>query len=366
MGKDIHVRPFDESTKAKLLIFRDYLKEWLPVFISKKDIIWQTINIFDFFSGPGCDIEGFKGSPLIIIEELQAYSTLIKEKKLNVKLYFNEFDKEKYEKLKIKIQESGECSDVYSIQIDNSDFKKAFENQYSNMKNKSCANLLFLDQNGIKQIDKDVFEKIVQLKTTDFLFFVSSSTIKRFADEPSILKYINMDSQQIERTPYHKIHKLVLNYYKSLIPSHINYYLAPFSLKKNNNLYGLIFGSGHILGIEKFLKTCWEIDPIRGEANFDIDKENIVQAQLDLFTGEGQKSKKVDLFEKELEDGIMTKRLNNDKLIYMFTITNGFTPQHARKVINKLIISRKIKKISLNLSSKICKRGEIIKEIMYL
>jgi len=50
MAKDIHKEPFQESTIAKLAIFRDYLKEWLPVFLAPNTVYWNKINIFDFFA----------------------------------------------------------------------------------------------------------------------------------------------------------------------------------------------------------------------------------------------------------------------------------------------------------------------------
>ena len=41
--KDLFRKPFDEGTIDKLEIFEDYFKEWLPVFISRKEIIWNKI-----------------------------------------------------------------------------------------------------------------------------------------------------------------------------------------------------------------------------------------------------------------------------------------------------------------------------------
>ena len=52
MSKDLHNIPFDEGTKVKLSILREYIKEWLPVFLSKEEPIWKEINIFDFFAVP--------------------------------------------------------------------------------------------------------------------------------------------------------------------------------------------------------------------------------------------------------------------------------------------------------------------------
>ena len=109
MNSDFHSKPFDHSTKTKLLIYRDYLREWLPVFIESKKLYWNQINVFDFFSGPGEDSNGEKGSPLITIEEVKNYLKTIKTRNLLVNLYFSDNTKWKYEILSKKV------SFVYSI-----------------------------------------------------------------------------------------------------------------------------------------------------------------------------------------------------------------------------------------------------------
>lgn len=367
MGRDIHKSAFDEGTKMKLSIFQDYLREWLPVFISKKEIYWNTINIFDFFAGPGSDVRGVKGTPLIILDELLPYSDDITKKKLSVNLYFNEFTKNKYDELKLKLSQYDKNKHLYNVEIDRLDFRQAFDKKLSMMEDKNSANLLFLDQNGIKHINEDVFKKIVSLKRTDFLFFISSSTIKRFCEHPAFAQHIKLSPQEVEKTPYHRIHKLILDFYKNLIPQNKEYYLAPFSLKKSTGgVYGLIFGSGHVLGIEKFLTTCWSIDRDRGEANFDIDDDNIIPGQVELFTGRVRNPKKVDSFERELKEGILNGQLKNDKEIYLFTLTNGFIPSHSRKVLTKLMSENTISKCSLNLSNRICKPNSLITSIKVL
>lgn len=130
MLRDIHKKPFDEGTKVKLAIFRDYLREWLPVFLAKKEIYWNTINIYDFFSGPGSDGSGNKGTPLIILDELNRHFDNIITKKLNVNLYFNEYEKSKYEILKGTVTPEDEDLRPYYIEVDNLDFKIAFENKF--------------------------------------------------------------------------------------------------------------------------------------------------------------------------------------------------------------------------------------------
>ncbi len=53
-----------------LRFFEDYFKEWLPVFISKANLIWKEVQIFDLFAGEGKDVNGVYGSPLRLLETL--------------------------------------------------------------------------------------------------------------------------------------------------------------------------------------------------------------------------------------------------------------------------------------------------------
>jgi len=84
MATDIHSKPFDEGTQIKLQIVRDYLKEWLPVFIMKKVPTWKKLFIYDFFAGEGSDTVGNYGSPLIILDEIRKYCNAIQEKEMLV------------------------------------------------------------------------------------------------------------------------------------------------------------------------------------------------------------------------------------------------------------------------------------------
>jgi len=106
-----------------------------------------------------------------------------------------------------------------------------------------------------------------------------------------------------------------------------DYYLAPFSIRKGPNVYGLVFGSRHPRGIDKFLQVAWK-HSLGGEANFDIDEDFLIKNQYDLFTGYVEKSKKIGIFEKELKELILSKKLITNKQIYIFTITQGFLPSN--------------------------------------
>jgi len=36
--RDLHRNPFDEATLDKLSLYRDYLREWLPVFMNNRAV----------------------------------------------------------------------------------------------------------------------------------------------------------------------------------------------------------------------------------------------------------------------------------------------------------------------------------------
>jgi len=50
MSTDFHNKEFDDGTRIKLEILREYLKQWLPVFLAGEKTYWKKIFIYDFFS----------------------------------------------------------------------------------------------------------------------------------------------------------------------------------------------------------------------------------------------------------------------------------------------------------------------------
>lgn len=215
------------------------------------------------------------------------------------------------------------------------------------LKDKNFPTLFFYDQFGIKHITKELILKILELKRTDLLFFISSSFVKRFSESNEFQKYLKISKAVFnEARPFHS-HRIVFEYYQNMIPENKEYFLAPFSIKKNKNIYGLIFGSNHSFGIEKFLKIAWRLNPTSGDANYNIDEENIAKGELSLFP-EDNKPQKIQLFEKELSKHILNGEITHKKQIYLFTFNFGCLPKHANKVVKKLISENKIAKLKLS------------------
>ncbi|MBK9256615.1 MAG: three-Cys-motif partner protein TcmP [Saprospiraceae bacterium] len=327
-------KKFTEDTNVKLELYEDYLTKWLPVFISTPRPFKNTVNIMDLFCGPGQDIEGTLGSPLIALKVLKKYEGHVHNTSVEINLYFNDYEKDHIEQLRQNIEQFGYNKRKINIHYSCRDFTDYYQDLQSLTRN--SANLIFLDQFGIKYIDQQRFTEIIQFPVTDLIFFISSTTFKRFHNDENINAILKLTSEQIQNEDFYKIHRLVHKAYSNFIPDNHSYGLAPFSIKKGSNVYGLIFGSGHPLGLEKFLDICWEKDEVTGEANFDIQGDVRLQSMPSLFAEEESKTFKIPQFQSLLQAAILNGELINDRQIYIFALNHGFTNKHIVPVVENL------------------------------
>ena len=214
------------------------------------------------------------------------------------------------------------------------------------MRRPGAANFLFLDQNGVKQVSTDIFRKIASLPFTDYMFYIASSIVNRFKEDPKIVDPLPLTQVDLSRMNGTNVHGIIRDAFQRVAPKS---YLAPFSIRKGANVYGLIFGTGHALGLEKFLSVCWKLDKIRGLANFDVEGEDISYASPHLFE-EMDRPKKLDIFERDLSDAILRRKIENNHQIYVFALRKGFLPSHARSVVKSLVDTKRLPNQQLPLS----------------
>lgn len=326
---DFHDKPFDEGTVTKLHIFELYAREWFPVFLSPEKPLRKVIHVFDFFAGPGTDCNNVLGSPLRLLRQLQEYQGTQGWEKVGIHVHFYDEDSDKIARLEENIASHGLWLPNVHYDIQALRFVDAFRASESTLADTQAAKLVFIDQTGVAHVTPEVFRKLVSSRTCDFLFFLSSSTLHRFRDHPAIWQKINRPED------YYHVHRAALEYYRGLLPPGQVYYLAPFSIKKGANIYGLIFGSAHPLGIDKFLEVAWRKDEFSGEADFPIDRENICPGQMLLPMAEVQASK-ITVFENELEGLLRDGRFLTEVDVMRVCFEYGVKRQHARSVLAKL------------------------------
>lgn len=326
---DFHGKPFDEGTLTKLHIFELYAREWFPVFLSPERPLREAIHVFDFFAGPGTDCDNVLGSPLRLLRQLQEYQSTQGWGKVRIHAHFYDEDSNKIAQLKKNIADHGLLLPNVNYDIQPLRFDDAFRESALTLADPQAAKLVLIDQMGVAQVTPEVFRKLVNSPTCDFLFFLSSSTLHRFRDHPAIKQKI------VRPNDYYHVHRAALEYYRSLLPQGREYYLAPFSIKKAANIYGIIFGSAHPLGIDKFLEVAWRKDEFTGEADFSIDRENIRPEQLLLPMSEVQPSK-ITAFESELADLLRGGHLSNEADVMRVCFEFGVKRQHARAVLAQM------------------------------
>ena len=330
---------FDETTKVKLDIFEKYLKVWLPVFLKQSYI--KCVQIFDFFAGRGYDFKENPGSPIITLKQINSYYDLFSQSGVKAKLFLNEKDKKIYKDLKSNcenyLNSNQKLSSIVKIKYYNNDFKNIFPELKKEIEKDpgKCPNLIFLDQYGVRYV-KWVLE-FDKFEHTDFLIFVSSSSLKRFYNTKEFRNALNLsdkDVKMLKNTPYKMIHEAVLQFLKSKLPPDSKLKLYPFSLKKNHNIYGLIFGSKHILAVDKFLRIVWKINGVNGSANYDIydDEEKNKPNLFPEYIGKTS----LQIFEDNLEIAIRKGKIKTNKDVYFYTLERGYLPKHAVKVLKKL------------------------------
>lgn len=336
---DLHEKPFTEETLTKLSIFEDYAKVWIPTFIMSR--CWSEINVFDFFAGTGYDKSGEKGSPIRILSQILGQVGNIFKNKQKITVYFNELDSEKFSLLKsacsefIKTNRSlKRCCEMKLLKIIyiNKPFEEIFSACLERMQEK--PSLVYLDQNGVKFLQDKYFQKLIQCEHVDFLYFISSSYFMRFGNKSEFKNILDIDWENAHKNPYKYIHQHILNKLREKIPPSTNIRLYPFTIKKGSNIYGIIFGASHILAADKFLHITWKQNEVNGNANFDIDDDKFKTTQEDLFGY--REFTKIQNFQKDVKQKILSGNLKTNKDVYLFCIENGHIPKHGDEVVRQI------------------------------
>ena len=230
-----HDKPFDDGTQLKLEIFGGYIREWLPVFLTKYRNArknFNRVNIFDFFSGPGRDTAGIAGSPLKILKELKEYCDqrgALKSSGTEVHLLFNDADPGNIARLKIEVAKIACAHECCHIEYSALPFSEAFQTQLPAIKDHTSANLVIIDQCGIKEVTSEVVQELASCRATDILFFVSSSYLRRFADVPGFVGKLGVGVEDVRTVEYNDIHRVVCEYFRGKLAGQ-RYYMAPFSI----------------------------------------------------------------------------------------------------------------------------------------
>ncbi len=331
MRPDFHEKPFDQGTLAKLELFQLYAREWLPVFLSRPEPVWPEVHIFDFFAGPGQDVEGTAGSPVRVVREALECRHRLSDGKIKLHFHFSDADAEKTRALESYLRPLVDKLPHATLDVRSIPFEESFRRALPIFHRSDTANLVLIDPCGVNHVDDEVFRQLISAPTTDFLLFVASSFLHRFSEHPAMrLRIKKSDS-------FYHCHRAVVELYRTFIAANLHYYLAPFSIKKEGSqLYGLIFGSAHPLGMDKFLNTAWTKDTLNGEANFDINQEDFQDHAPFLSLEMFEEPTKLRAFAADLREKILTGKCANEMEVVEVCFGHGVKRQHSEDVLRQL------------------------------
>ena len=350
--KDFHKKEFDIGTKSKLDIFKEYFKESFPVFVHSN--YFKEILIYDFFAGQGINQKGEYGTAFNILNEIITHCSKIKEK--NKKVYVILNDKDEFDSLKENVGNYlSKCRDKCksdcifkedeNFALRSRDFEEYFNEIYPRIKKrKNSAKLVFLDPYNFV-IDKSLFSKLIELPSTDFICFMPSSFLIRFPEEPAFKRYIDSNEINFKASKPAHCHRAIADYFKSLIPNDKEYYIGSFSIKKGGSYYGLLFGSNHTLGAEKFQRVCWKKDSITGEADYNIDRELVYNKNQGVLFEEVKIPIKIKEFKRKLKEKILNREIEYDIEAYKFALKNKCLVSHSADVLKEMIENKMIEKL---------------------
>ncbi len=346
--KDFHNLKFDRGTISKLEVFKEYFKESFPVFLHSP--YFDEIYVYDFFAGQGKNSNNEYGTAFHILEEIKPYCEEIRRSNKKVYLVFN--DNKESEILGSNISEflcycqrncDIECVFVKgkNLIVKKENFESYFSIIYPAMLNKrKAAKLLYLDPFKFI-IDSKLFERLINIPFADFICFMPSFFLRRFPELPTFKNYIDTSKIDYKESIPEHCHRVIADYFKAIIPMDREYYIGSFSIKKDSGYYGLLFGSSHTLGAEKFQKVCWKIDKITGEADYNIDRE-LIYGYQDVLFEEEKTPKKIKQFNIDLENQINSGKILTDIDAYKFALKNRCLVKHSADLLKRLMKDKKI------------------------
>lgn len=335
--KDLHEKPFDETTIAKLEIFEDYAQAWIPTFVLSGV---NTICIFDFFAGTGYDKNKVEGSPIRILNKIKEQIAHIFQKKVQIRVYLNEWEPNKKQQIKYELlqkacaeylEKNEDVKKAIELKLYNEDFEELFPRLLTIIK--QFPSLVYLDQNGIKFLSEKYFLELEKTTKTDFLYFVSSSYLWRFGEKEEFKNYLDIDMRLAKKDPYKLIHRNILEQLRKKLPSNSKLKLYPFSLRKGANIHGIIFGASHPRAVDKFLTIAWKRNETNGEANFDINEDKR-KSQLTLF--DEKKLTKIENFKQNVREKIIKKEIRSNFELLNFAYDEGHIGTHASECVKEM------------------------------
>ena len=266
---------------AKLDMYRGYLLKYIQILVVSQR--FNQINLYDVFCGSGIYEDGKAGSPILAFDTVKENREWCKNKNISnptsIRLCVNDIEKEKVEGVMHHIMSHEQplnCNFDFN-NLTAIDFMSKIVNEVSTS-GPGVRNLVFIDPYGYKDISSQTLSSLLLNGTTEIILFLPVSFIYRFSSaaqtQNEVVQYEHLrtfiysffpENHPIRRNEVKSPLDFIQNLKLAMSFSN-NYYSASYFIQRDKgNYFALFFMTSNLLGLEKFLKTKWELDPVKGE-----------------------------------------------------------------------------------------------------
>jgi three-Cys-motif partner protein len=230
--------------------------------------------LVDGFAGPGRYATGEAGSPLIMLDALLSHKSFGELNGVHFTFLFIEHDKGRVEHLRKEISELGNLPDNVSVDIQHGEFESTFSaviDPIIEIGAHLIPTFAFIDPFGYSSASMSITGRLLDFPRCETLFFLPMSFIHRFVaregQEAALTSLFGTDEwrsaislQGPERTAC-----LLELFERQLEQSGGVEYVRSFQLRtQDGNDYRLVFGLGHLKGLEIAKDAMWSVDPVAG------------------------------------------------------------------------------------------------------
>ncbi len=334
-------------SEAKLELYHGYLEKYIQVLVASQ--VWSQINLYDVFCGSGIYDDGKAGSPILAFEAIKMNREWCAKNRVHstpISLNINDLDQNKVKAVEkfLASQPKQTNTELKFSRLPAQDFLSQIQSEVNAGKQKT-RNLIFIDPYGYKEIRAETIRNLLSNGATEIILFLPASFIYRFAG----VAQVEVDVKQ-----YEHLRELISGFFKSGHPIHQNEVRSPLefiqSLKEamsfngefhsashflqrdKGNFFALFFMTSSLKGLEKFLETKWELDPVKGQGYKMPDPRGagLFDAQFE----ESDRDEQLQSFAVRLEAFIKNKP-RRDSELYEFTLLNDFTPKLVNSILRE-------------------------------
>ena len=287
-------------SKEKLLVYKQYLVNYLYVLTNPNQRFYEKIFIWDIFAGKGKDEKGNKGSALIAAEVIKDF----REKK-EILLFLNEL--KHFEILKENLKDYSNFARVCKEKAEN--FLKKVIDFIEETKQNKFLNFFFIDPHGYTEYSTETLKKLLNLKKSEYLIFIPTNHIYRFAKALSegnpaakFVRDLGIENKDFDNA--NNFVKELENKFKELAQSDFVYSYKIENKEAPNSFHHLFFITKHIRGAEKFLQTKNKIKEALPHLFENLDKENAIKEYIQDWRSNHE------IYEWGIKNALLPKEIN--------------------------------------------------------